>query len=266
MDPRESRIHVFPRSSQSPRSARAILASITGLAVILVALTFLPPPGRETGQEPVRVPEEAGDPGRATQPATVHTAVVTTDALHIRQAASDTSRILGSLPSGQRVTIIGQRVNGFVPVTFGAYQGWMAEAYLAPDDASPDGERWIEVNRARATVTLHEGSRIVATYQGVVGGDRSDDGYYATAPGTFHVYSMVKDLTWTPFAVDGYITDWVGFDPARSNGFHSPIRDASGAENPVQSPVTKGCVRLSAEDAARVFAFASLEMRVEVHD
>lgn len=243
-----------------------VLASITGLAVMLATLTFLPAPGPEPERESVRVPEGAGGPERGTQPASVRTAIVTTDALHIREAASDTSGILGSLPNGQRVTIIGERVNGFVPVAFGAREGWMAEAHLAADDASPGGERWIEVDRARATVTLHEDSRIVATYQGIVGGDRSDDGYYATAPGTFHVYSMAKDLTWTPFAVDGYITDWVGFDPERSNGFHSPIRDASGAEKPVQSPVTKGCVRLSAEDAARVFAFASLGMRVEVHD
>ncbi len=142
----------------------------------------------------------------------------------------------------------------------------MAEAYLVPDDGMPGRERWIEVVRPRATVTLHEGTRVVATYKGVVGGDRSVNGYYATAPGTFQVYSMEKALTWTPFADDGYITDWVGFDPQRSNGFHSPIRDESGVENPVQAPVTKGCVHLTAEDAALVFSFSSIGMRVEIHD
>ncbi len=265
MNPWTSRFNGFERLRLLPRSAQVGLACLTGLASVVVAIAFF----RLEEQESVPLSELVnGAPRETERPAglTAWTAVVTSDVLNIREAASDTSEILGSLFNGQRVMVVGERVNGFVPVAFGTGHAWMADAYLAPDDATAGGERWIEVDRGTAIVALHEGARVVATFQGTVGSDQSDDGYYATAPGTFHVYSMAKDLAWTPFADDGYITDWVGFDPERSNGFHSPIRDASGSEKPVQSPGTKGCVRLTAADAARVFAFSSLGMRVEIHD
>lgn len=241
-----------------PRAAWVALAGFTGLGALIAALAFLSPLAPGSVVAPV-VPD-------VFPSASGHRAIVTADVLNIRKAASGTSSILGSVSRGQRVTVVGGPVDGFVPVAYGAVQAWVAEAYLASETSTPGGERWIEVDRGTAAITLHEGGRVVATFKGTVGGDRSNDGYYATAPGTFHVYSMSQELTWTPFADDGYITDWVGFDPARSNGFHSPIRDESGVEKPVQSPVTKGCVRLTGGDAAAVFAFASIGMRVEVHD
>lgn len=248
-----------------PRAAWVALAGVTGLAAMVAALAFLSPLAPGTVGAPVVPDVFPSASGRAPE-RTGRGAVVTTDVLNIREAASGTSSILGSVSRGQRVTIVGGPIDGFVPVAFGAVQAWVAEAYLAPETSFAGGERWIDVDRGTAAITLHDGGRVVATFHGTVGGDRSDDGYYATAPGTFHVYSMTKDLTWTPFADDGFITDWVGFDPARSNGFHSPIRDESGVEKPVQSPVTKGCVRLAAGDAARVFAFSSIGMRVEIRD
>ena len=260
--------HMPERWGKLPRSVWVTLARITGLVtmVAMLAMLSLPTPA----QEPVPVTEHP----ETRVPPTVHvsarpifrTAVVTSDLLNIRAAASSTSAILGSLPLGQRVTIVGDPVHGFLPMAYGGDRAWVAAAHLALGGTIIGGERWIDVDRDTATVTLREGSRVVATFRGTVGADRSRDGYYATAPGTFHVYSMTKELTGTSFAEGGYITDWVGFDPQRRNGFHSPIRDESGDERTVQAPTTKGCVRLTAEDAARLFAFSSIGMRVHIHD
>jgi uncharacterized protein YgiM (DUF1202 family) len=130
----------------------------------------------------------------------------------------------------------------------------------------PAGERWIEVDRSTATVTLHEGDGVVAVFTGLIGKDPSPDGYYSTATGTFHVYSMNRDLTETPFAPGVYLTDWVGFDPQRSNGFHSPVRDADGEVVHTGGTSTLGCVRLGEDEARQVFDFAFIGMRVEIHD
>jgi len=130
----------------------------------------------------------------------------------------------------------------------------------------PAQERWIDVDRTTGAVSLHEGASIVAVYTGRTGRDPSADGFYSTALGTFHVFSMNKDLAETPFADGVYLTDWVGFDPQRSNGFHSPTRDALGNTQPTQNPTTLGCVRLDADAAAAVFDFAYIGMRVEIHD
>lgn len=128
------------------------------------------------------------------------------------------------------------------------------------------GERWIEIDRSVSTVTLHDGDRIVAVYDGLMGKDPSPDGYYSTAVGTHYVFSMNRELTETPFAPGVYLTDWVGFDPERSNGIHSPVRDAAGNVVVTGGTTTLGCVRLGADEARMVFDFAFIGMRVEVHD
>lgn len=245
---------------------RSAWLPIVCLAALVAAISFLPLLDSRPDWPTLRLTPDAerSTPGRSGE----QTAVVVTDALNVRQAASADSPILATHPIGQRVTVIGEPVAGFLPVRHGTGQGWMAARFLATSESTgeAEGERWIEVDRGTGIVTLHEGERVVATFTGKVGQDRSVNGYYATAPGTFHVYSMTRDLTPTPFAEDGYITDWVGFDPDRNNGFHSPIRDASGVERPVQDRTTKGCVRLDATAAERVFAFAYLGMRVEIHE
>jgi hypothetical protein len=134
------------------------------------------------------------------------------------------------------------------------------------EPVAPTGEKWIEVDRSTAMVTLHHGDTIVATYQGKIGRDPSPDGYYSTAIGTFHVYMKNKELTETPFVEGVYLTDFVGFDPERSNGFHSPVRDAQGNVVNTQGTVTMGCVRLEADAAEELFDFADIGMRVEIHD
>ncbi len=127
-------------------------------------------------------------------------------------------------------------------------------------------ERWIDIDRSLSTVTLYHGANSIASFTGRIGRDPSADGFYSTAIGTFHVYSLNKGLAPTPFADDTWLTDWVGFDPDRKNGIHSPVRDANGAEKEWQNPSTLGCVRLNAAAAVAVFDFAEIGMRVEVHD
>ena len=136
----------------------------------------------------------------------------------------------------------------------------------APVEEAVAGERWIEIDRSASTVTLHDGNRIVAVYDGLMGKDSSPDGYYSTAVGTHYVFSMNRELTETPFAPGVYLTDWVGFDPERSNGIHSPVRDAGGNVVVTGGTTTLGCVRLGADEARVVFDFAFIGMRVEVHD
>lgn len=132
--------------------------------------------------------------------------------------------------------------------------------------SAKDGEHWIDVDRATAMVTLYAGDRPLASFPGKIGRDPSADGFYSTAVGTFHVYSMQEGLSSTPFVDDVYLSDWVGFDPVRKNGFHSPVREADGSERLTQNPTTMGCVRLNAGDAIALFDFAFVGMRVEIHD
>lgn len=274
-----------------------MLILVPCLAVAFAAIWLVPSitPGRPDAKErPIsESTDRPGAPDRSRR-----LGVVSTDVLNVRAEASVDSPILASYPGGQRVTVVGGPVNGFLPVAYGAGEAWMAAEYLAIDgeiaanqrrsgalvgetapaeatgpapeepasETTMAGERWIEVDRSTATVSLHDGNTIVATFQGKVGRDPTPDGYYATALGTFHVYSMSKELAETPFADDAYLTDWVGFDPDRNNGFHSPIRDAAGVEQAVQNPTTMGCVRLDAGAAEEVFAFSYIGMRVEIHD
>ncbi|MGC4106549.1 MAG: L,D-transpeptidase family protein [Thermomicrobiales bacterium] len=139
------------------------------------------------------------------------------------------------------------------------------EPAVAPT-AVPTGERWIDVDRTTATVTLYIGETPVEQFSALIGRDPSPDGFYSTAVGTFHVYSMDAALSATPFVDDVYLTDWVGFDPERKNGFHSPVRNVDGSVRVTGGTVTMGCVRLGEDDARTLYAFAEIGMRVEIHD
>lgn len=127
-----------------------------------------------------------------------------------------------------------------------------------------DAERWIRIDRSEATVSLMAGDAVLYVFSGRIGRDPSSDGFYSTAVGTYRVYSMNKGLAPTPFAEDTWLTDWVGFDPVRKNGIHSPVRESDGTIREWQNATTLGCVRLGEDDAVTVFEFANLGMRVEV--
>lgn len=276
---------------------RASFSVASSLAAVLVTLALI---GLIFLSElrPDRAPI---DPtvGPTTRSAPGRIAVVTTDALNVRDGASLDAPVIDTLSQGARLDVLGETRNGYTPVRYGTGQAWIASEFLTIDDSMPvpggesramapvdrerhpssvldadvgvsaeeavAHERWIDVDRTTGTVALHVGETTVTTYKGKTGSDPSANGFYATAPGTFHVFSMSKELAETPFAEGVYLTDWVGFDPVRSNGFHSPTRDASGNIQVPQNATTLGCVRLDADDAARVFDFAFIGMRVEVH-
>ncbi len=151
------------------------------------------------------------------------------------------------------------------PTVAPTYAPVIAESNQVEAEPQP-GERWIEVNRTTRTVTLHDGEIIVAEFNALIGKDPSADGYYSTAIGTYHVHVKEKALAETPFADGVFLTDFVGFDPVRSNGFHSPVRDEFGNVVVTGGTQTLGCVRLSESDAISLFDFATIGMRVEIHD
>lgn len=129
--------------------------------------------------------------------------------------------------------------------------------------APPGGERWIDVNRSTGAVTLYEGNTALYMFWGSLSRSQGE-GYYATASGTYHVFAKNRSLTYTPFA-DNYITHWVGFDPAKRNGFHSYTKDANGVIIPGGGGFTAGCVALPPGDIDILYDFAYIGMRVEVH-
>lgn len=190
---------------------------------------------------------------------------VATDRLNIRSDASLDGGVLSGAEQGAQLTVTGAGVNGFVPVSFGGGVGWVWADYLSFDGPVAVGpEQGIDVNRSSRTVTLFSGDSPLASYGASLGWDTTDSGFFATAIGSYRVYSKYAGLSWTDWG-QAYIRDWVGFDPDRVNGFHSWSMDASGTVLPSGSGLTGGCVALSPEEESELFAFARQGMRVEVH-
>lgn len=211
-------------------------------------------------------------------------ATVNAGSLSVRADASFDAGILGYLSGGTGVDIIGDPANGFAPISYGGGVGWVYVDYLNWDgsvnysggggvggttsaipEASVSAEHWIDVNRSNGAVTLYIGNQPQATYWGSLSYDTSDGGFNTTASGTYYVYGMYEPLAYTPYA-KAYITDWVGFDPSRDNGFHSWTRDANGNVLPNGSGYTAGCVGLEPWSAQAVYNFSYIGMMVVVHD
>jgi uncharacterized protein YgiM (DUF1202 family) len=193
------------------------------------------------------------------------TAWVNTETLNIRADASLDAWVMDRFAQGDEVTVVGGEVNGFVPVDVHGQRGYVWSEYLSWDGpASAGPERWIDVNRSSQTVSLMSGDEVIASYWGAIGWDESDDGFYSTAIGTYYVYGKHADLAWTEWG-QAYIMSWVGFDPARVNGFHSFSMDENGKVLPNGDGKTGGCVALEPSAAAIVYDFASYGMRVEIH-
>lgn len=199
---------------------------------------------------------------------------VNTGSLNVRADASMSAPIWDSFDNGQQVEVVGEGVNGFVPISYYGSVAWVAADFLSWDGPaaaaaaaapSPQAERWIDVNRTTGLVTLFEGDTVVAQYWGSMGFDRSDSGFNSTAVGSYRVYRLHQPLHYTAYA-DAYITDWVGFDPERFNGFHSWTRDANGNVLPNGAGLTAGCVGLEPSAARAVYDFSFIGMRVEVHN
>lgn len=247
----------MPRRRVTPRS-KGKLAVIRSLFRTLLAV--------------VAVVSMIGVAGGSARAADV--AYVATDALNLRDAPSIDGAILDELPWGDDVKVVaGPTEDGWYQVVNQGTTGWVAGEYLswqpvgAYDGADGIGGaagRWIDVDRSSGAVTLYDGGGVVASYWGSLGWDGSDDGYYATAIGTYAVYAMNEGLT--AASTDGlWFTDWVAFDPERSNGFHSYSMDADGDLLAGGAGPTGGCVALPPAAAAELFAFAEIGMTVEVH-
>lgn len=215
-------------------------------------------------------------------------AMVDADSLNVRNDASSNAGVLDSYGPGEWIEVIGNDLNGYSPVNYYGDVGWVASQYLSWDgnfntatvssgassdvstsnlgggSVSSSQEQWIDINGATGEVNLMLGSSVYATYWGSVGYDTSSDGFYSTASGTYYVYAMYEPLGYTAWA-DAYISNWVGFDTSRSNGFHSYSKDANGNILPNGDGKTGGCVALAPGAIQAVYDFAYMGMRVEVH-
>lgn len=137
-------------------------------------------------------------------------------------------------------------------------------ATAAPGPQAPATGRWIEVDVTSFTVRLMDGETVVREIAPVGVGEQIDTGaYLSTQTGLFHVNSKNEALVYdAPYKT--YISHWVGFDPARDNGFHSFLKDADGSVVDASTGrVSNGCIRTG--EAEAIFAFAEIGMPVWVH-
>ncbi|HWV23537.1 MAG TPA: L,D-transpeptidase [Thermomicrobiales bacterium] len=197
-------------------------------------------------------------------------------------AGYEDETVIEWMDAGVRVDVLWGPDNGKYEIRYYDIHGWVWAEYLTPEgvggtggtatvaapEAAPDvteePEHWIDVNRSSGTVTLFIGEEPQSTFWASMGFEDTSYGFYATAVGTYHVTWMNPDLQYTPYA-ENYITDWVGFDSERANGFHSYTKDANGDIVPNGGGKTAGCVALAPGDIDTLFAFAYPGMRVEVH-
>ena len=164
--------------------------------------------------------------------------------------------------------------NGMYEIRYHGTVGWTWVENVARGDGgsgggeaaapvSSGGERWIDVSRSTGAVTLFEGNDALHVFSGSLSRSQGED-FYATASGTYYVYTKHLPLVYTPYA-DNYFTHWVGFDPDRKNGFHSYVKYADGSLHPNGGGYTAGCVAIPPGDIDILYDFATIGMRVEVH-
>jgi hypothetical protein len=155
------------------------------------------------------------------------------------------------------------------PATFSATPvppAALMTAKLTMDGTSaPATGRWIDVDVSRYQVRLMSGTEATRTFAPVAVGAQVDTGVYeSTQTGTFRVHNKIAGLQYdAPYKT--YISDWVGFDAARANGFHSLLKDGNGnVVDPATGRVSNGCIRVG--DSAAIFAYAEIGMVVYVHN
>jgi hypothetical protein len=134
----------------------------------------------------------------------------------------------------------------------------------ATGSAAPTTGKWIDVDVTRYVVRLMNGTQTVQTISPVAVGAKVNTGdYESTQTGLFYVYNKIAGLQYdAPY--NAYISDWVGFDPQKDNGFHSFLLDSTGAvADPSTGRVSNGCIRTGS--AKVVFDYAEVGMAVYVH-
>jgi len=189
---------------------------------------------------------------------------VGTDALNVRARPSPDAGIVDTLTQGAELALVGGSDSGFYPILIGGAVGWVWGEYVSWEPAGSGPERWLDVDRSSGTVRMMVGDEPIATYVASMGFDDSDDGFYATALGSYHVYDKHAGLTWTPYG-QAFIKYWVGFDPSRLNGFHSYSLDEDGKRIKGGDGPTGGCISTDPQSAKEIHGFATVGMRVEVH-
>ena len=108
-----------------------------------------------------------------------------------------------------------------------------------------------------------DGKQVVREIGPVAVGREVDTGRYeSTQTGLFHVYNKTAPRTFdAPY--NTYIQWWVGFDPAKANGFHSFLLDAEGkVVDAGTGRISNGCIRTG--EAEAVFQYAEVGMPVFV--
>ncbi len=138
-----------------------------------------------------------------------------------------------------------------------------APRVVAPPKA-PETGRWIEVNVSNYVVRLMDGRQVLKEIGPVAVGKEVDTGAYeSTQTGLFNVYVKTAPRTFdAPY--NTYIQWWVGFDPAKDNGFHSFLLDKDGkVVDAATGRISNGCIRTGA--AEEIFQFAEVGMPVFVH-
>jgi hypothetical protein len=125
--------------------------------------------------------------------------------------------------------------------------------------------RWIDVDVRRFEVRLMDGTQVLRTIGPVAVGEKIDTGdYESTQTGLFHVYVKREGLQYDP-PYNTYISEWVGFDPEKDNGFHSFLKDAGGrVVDASTGRVSNGCIRTG--EARAIYDFAEPGMPVLVHN
>lgn len=204
-------------------------------------------------------------------------AAVAVPGLNLRTEPGTWAPIVGQLSQGDPVALLaGPTADGWYQIQAGDQNGWAFGDFLALDGAagptgqggpsSPVGsaQRWVDVDRTTQMVTLYEGDVAVAAYWAAMGSDPSDDGFFATAVGTYYVYEKIGGLSWTDWG-GAWVGAWIGFDPTRLNGFHTYSMDETGQVLPGGDGLTGGCVALDPPAADHLFAFVDIGTRVEVH-
>ena len=201
---------------------------------------------------------------------------VATPQLNLRAEPGTWAPVVGQLWQGEPIALLaGPTPDDWYQVQADDRTGWAYGGGLALDgagDALDQGplavggsaERWVDVDRTTQMVTLYEGDVAVAAYWAAMGSDPTDDGFFATAIGTYFVYEKYGGLSWTNWG-GAWVSDWVGFDPVRLNGFHTYAMDTAGQVIPGGDGPTGGCVALAPVAAEQLFAFVSVGTRVEVH-
>jgi hypothetical protein len=212
--------------------------------------------------------------GSGARPAAAYSdAWIATDVLNLREEPGTWAGIIDQMWDGEYVGVLdGPTDDGWYMVEYQGSVGWAFGAYLSINGAAGwggsgggGGERWASVDRGDGSVTLYEGEVAVETFWGAsFGWDSSASGFYATAIGTYYVYTKNAGLAWTEWG-QAYIKYWVGYDPSRYNGFHSYSLDANGSVLPNGDGATGGCVALPLWSAAVVYDWLSIGSRVEVH-